>query len=826
MTLKEIAQSALAEDAAVSPASAEPSAGNIDLAAHDRRFHPHGYDPKRDSCSLRADLDKGDNPDAAVGSAPSPQGDGWNPAERAEAERAAAALRRILGGVSVTFSDKPYSGNSDTRKSIRQDEFDRWNKIINDYERGALKPNEHLTVLEHTPPVLLRLGANDLPININKDTIDKIGGLVATHHGEFHKIPPSELRNLQIELDNPIAVFYSKSRNDSLVVLTRIIDRENNERAVVALHLDKIQGAIQVNDIASVYGKGKQSIENWTAWGLLGYVNKSARKASAKWFQLPPDSALRAHSVLTEKDFSGEELGTIVPNSSAERNGGSEDSLIRSDTGKVVGEYDRSTGKITLYPGAKVADVVHEFSHGFWQFAEEEAAAGRRSLLDKMHEIAVSAPKSVKDAVSADYPDASDSVYLEECFTHEMARRSDTAFAKAIDSDEGKPWYRKAWGAIKSIWNGYASKHGADKADIDKVASLPPAEAADFILGEMARGKKFGTVSHSGKDGGKRKSIIGEKGAAALGIGKLDEAQKMSKDGASRDDIWRKTGWWRGKDGKWRVEIPDIKLTRLVDTIPLMFVGRGHAAHVQAVEKLGELIEKGEVLSAYPDLASLDVHFTHLPNGALGRYDRENNAIWIERDLTEDPARKTELHSTLSHEIQHAIQDREGHASGGNLNTLEQGKRRIQDINKWLSGWMKDYGFKKWEEQTPQEDIIASLGRYSGRPFPQYLAFIDTLTRGDRNNAETVYKKAVKDLEKAKKIVPDTHYYDGDIDFYRSLSGEVESRNVEKRLAMSPEERAATPPWETEDVPEDRQIVRDSAPAFDPRAFARYLAQN
>ena len=43
---------------------------------------------------------------------------------------------------------------------------------------------------------------------------------------------------------------------------------------------------------------------------------------------------------------------------------------------------------------------------------------------------------------------------------------------------------------------------------------------------------------------------------------------------------------------------------------------------------------------------------------------------------------------------------------------------------------------------------------------------------------------------------------------YFRLAGEVEARNVQARAKMSPEERAETPPWETEDVAEDRQIVR------------------
>lgn len=45
-------------------------------------------------------------------------------------------------------------------------------------------------------------------------------------------------------------------------------------------------------------------------------------------------------------------------------------------------------------------------------------------------------------------------------------------------------------------------------------------------------------------------------------------------------------------------------------------------------------------------------------------------------------------------------------------------------------------------------------------------------------------------------------------DIYRRHAGEVEARNVERRLHMSPETRKFFPPWETEDVPRDQQIVK------------------
>ena len=264
------------------------------------------------------------------------------------------AAGRRLGRLGGTAGD----GGAPHRRehAVRRSEYSRWNSVLDSYINGDMKSNAHMTVFEHTPAVLRELGAPDLPINIDKDILDKITGIVKTRSGTRHSIPASELRGLQIELDNPIAVFDSKTRDDSLVVLTRIVDRENNEKAVVALHLDKSQGAIEVNDIASAYGKDKQSIENWTAWRLLRYVNKQARKSSAKWLQLPPDSDLRAHHVLTEKDFQGEKLGEIVADDGSGVKGSDEKrSSAVSEEGAAQREYDGVVARYTNPDGTRKA---------------------------------------------------------------------------------------------------------------------------------------------------------------------------------------------------------------------------------------------------------------------------------------------------------------------------------------------------------------------------------------------------------------------------------------------------------------------------------------
>lgn len=58
---------------------------------------------------------------------------------------------------------------------------------------------------------------------------------------------------------------------------------------------------------------------------------------------------------------------------------------------------------------------------------------------------------------------------------------------------------------------------------------------------------------------------------------------------------------------------------------------------------------------------------------------------------------------------------------------------------------------------------------------------------------------------------------------YRNLAGEVEARNVQRRLHMTPEMRREIPPWTTEDVPRDQQIVRGVQDMLSPANLGQFL---
>ena len=218
-----------------------------------------------------------------------------------------AEAKKVLGQA----DGKAAKNNGTTRFSVNFVDYAEWNSILDSYVNGEIGSKQRVTVAKNTPAVLMRLGVPDLPVTITGHVIDKITGKVPTGSGEFHGIPVDELRELQIELDNPIAVFESRTQPDSFVLYTRMVDSKNNERAVVAIKVGVTATSVSINPIMSAYGRSQFQIQNWVDLGALRYVNKQARKTYARRLQLPGDSVLRARHVLTENDFSAEQLGII-----------------------------------------------------------------------------------------------------------------------------------------------------------------------------------------------------------------------------------------------------------------------------------------------------------------------------------------------------------------------------------------------------------------------------------------------------------------------------------------------------------------------------------
>ncbi|MBR0290159.1 MAG: hypothetical protein IJQ82_14375, partial [Selenomonadaceae bacterium] len=149
---------------------------------------------------------------------------------------------------------------------------------------------------------------------------------------------------------------------------------------------------------------------------------------------------------------------------------------------------------------------------------------------------------------------------------------------------------------------------------------------------------------------GKIKYSFAGKKAKTADKDSLNRAMAMDESGASRNQIYRETGWVKGRDNKWRFEIPDnlnkINLGKLVRD--------GKAI-------LGEIYDNPKLYAAYPQLKNISVK-TSDEMKSSGNFNPSKNTITLNKEVAEvlpDRAKQT-----LVHELQHAIQKIEGFAFG------------------------------------------------------------------------------------------------------------------------------------------------------------------
>ena len=129
---------------------------------------------------------------------------------------------------------------------------------------------------------------------------------------------------------------------------------------------------------------------------------------------------------------------------------------------------------------------------------------------------------------------------------------------------------------------------------------------------------------------------------------KLYQAFGMAASGKSPQEIFKATGWLKGKDGKWRYEIPDL-------------LSKINFANVKkrGVAMLEKAYDNPKLYEAYPFLKKIRIEAAEMDADTYGQAMKRT--IQINKDMLDDAESK----KTLVHEIQHMIQDREGFAAGG-----------------------------------------------------------------------------------------------------------------------------------------------------------------
>ena len=305
----------------------------------------------------------------------------------------------------------------------------------------------------------------------------------------------------------------------------------------------------------------------------------------------------------------------------------------------------------------------------------------------------------------------------------------------------------------------------------------------------------------------------GEKGAAEADkaeektyrMDNLKVAEKMERGKKDAKAIKLATGWERGADGKWRYEMPDAKIKDMKDIGGGNIVKRFDDDMLWNDGKLTNVIEAPGLFEAYPQLKDVRIDTDAIMNDmpSNGNYNAKTNTITIHADELKY------MNSILNHEIQHAIQYIEGFGKGGSPEQMEKEFKEAQD--EWkaraYAHELEEKAKEMGGEYNQSEVEKALVEEYKDLDMSDELPDKETRIKGFNYFARGYADRSMDDTIKRFRLNESTRFDFDSYKEYLKLAGEVESRNVEKRLGMTDEERRNSLASETEDVNRDEQIV-------------------
>lgn len=226
---------------------------------------------------------------------------------------------------------------------------------------------------------------------------------------------------------------------------------------------------------------------------------------------------------------------------------------------------------------------------------------------------------------------------------------------------------------------------------------------------------------------------------------------------------------------------------------------------------VGDILDHPELYKKYPWAKDIQIDGTMLSPGTGGSFNPKTNTISLSAGSKIDK-------STLLHEIQHAIQQKEGFASGGSPNMFK-GQNQVREL---IKQQQKDFagGFWNWSNEIMfnNRELFKNLlkkGEKNADMIPFYEEYAKLLPEEDRKFF--VFK--MKDFD--QQLKSEKSYRDP-INAYKHLAGEVESRDVQARMNLTPEQRLRQQPYQSQGIMPKDQIVRfggGNSASIDENAF-------
>lgn len=249
-------------------------------------------------------------------------------------------------------------------------------------------------------------------------------------------------------------------------------------------------------------------------------------------------------------------------------------------------------------------------------------------------------------------------------------------------------------------------------------------------------------------------------------IDSLIQAENLEKQGVGMDEIYQETGWLKGKDGKWRFEIPDN-----LNEINFNLYKEGNPENKS--RQLQNIYNNPMLYEAYPFLAGISVTLNDMGNREGAAVVRNGHyEIMLNKNSSDFSNSKT-----LIHEIQHIIQQEERFAVGGNpASVRQQIMDEIADLRKKLS-----HIPKAKEYIDTNNELVEALFNNADKEIVEPL--VDKMDKLNNELSENTREK-VENISAMITQLQDIQETDNEFNLYRDLAGEQEARAVEKRAVI------------------------------------------
>lgn len=265
----------------------------------------------------------------------------------------------------------------------------------------------------------------------------------------------------------------------------------------------------------------------------------------------------------------------------------------------------------------------------------------------------------------------------------------------------------------------------------------------------------------------------------------LNSARILESQGKNLEEIRKETGWFKGKDNKWRFEIDDS------------------AAKFKDIDinkkkkfKLGDVLIHEELFKAYPDLKNINVEFATFRGRKGGHFEASSNTIKImiskESFYTGKAKEAVDRLKALKEtpEYKAYANDFKGRSSYEAFRQTEVGKE--------FSELAIAVGMVKPETRFPKDlNVQGEAMNIILHEIQHSIQSVEGFARGGNKTS------------------------DGGFVNYRNLLGEIEARDVEARKAMTPQERLNKTPetmnanqaivkWRGEEIAQDLPPITET----------------